>query len=63
MKLGAFFLLVSLITFGLEVQEIQGAVRPMQLLGTCTELCRGDWDCRPEEQCVSIGCSHVCATN
>ncbi|EDL15719.1 protein Wfdc21 precursor [Mus musculus] len=63
MKLGAFLLLVSLITLSLEVQELQAAVRPLQLLGTCAELCRGDWDCGPEEQCVSIGCSHICTTN
>ncbi|KAK7829968.1 hypothetical protein U0070_003423, partial [Myodes glareolus] len=33
MKLGAFLLLVSLVTFSLEVQELQAAVRPLQLLG------------------------------
>ncbi|XP_052050835.1 protein Wfdc21-like [Apodemus sylvaticus] len=63
MKLGAFLLLVSLVTLGLEVQEVQTAVRPLQLLGTCAELCNGDWDCAPGEQCVSIGCSSNCVTN
>ncbi|XP_021069736.1 protein Wfdc21 [Mus pahari] len=63
MKLGAFLLLVSLVTLSLEVQELQAAVRPLQLLGTCAELCSGDWDCGPGEQCVSIGCSHICSTN
>ncbi|CAO2644600.1 hypothetical protein LEMLEM_LOCUS27109 [Lemmus lemmus] len=33
MKLGAFLLLVSLVTLSLEVQELQAAVRPLQLLG------------------------------
>ncbi|MEJ1272309.1 HEAT repeat containing 6 [Cricetulus griseus] len=33
MKLGAFLLMVSLIAFSLEVQELQAAVRPLQLLG------------------------------
>ncbi|XP_055476529.1 protein Wfdc21-like [Psammomys obesus] len=120
MKLGALFLLVSLVALSLEVQELQAAVRPLQLLAlhllspllllenipalpgllflmnkkyclpsfepfecsgctlqdtcetllgfqrlkcTCAELCRGDWDCGPGEQCVSTGCSHVCTTN
>ncbi|KAF4012066.1 hypothetical protein G4228_004074 [Cervus hanglu yarkandensis] len=30
--------------------------------GTCVELCSGDWDCGPEERCVSNGCGHVCAS-
>lgn len=34
MKLGAVLLLVSLVTLSLEVQELQAAVRPLQLLGT-----------------------------
>nr|BAC81506.1 WDNM1-like protein [Rattus norvegicus] len=63
MKLGAFLLLVSLVTLSLKVQELQAAVRPLQLLGTCAELCSGDWDCGPGEQCVSTGCSNVCATS
>ncbi|XP_052612081.1 protein Wfdc21 [Peromyscus californicus insignis] len=63
MKLGAFLLLVSLVTLSLEVRELQAAVRPLQLLGTCAELCRGDWDCGPGEKCVSSGCSSICATN
>ncbi|XP_036053043.1 protein Wfdc21 [Onychomys torridus] len=63
MKLGAFLLLVSLVTLSLEVQELQAAVRPLQLLGTCAELCRGDWDCEPGEKCLSSGCSSICATN
>uniref|UniRef100_A0A4X2LFN6 WAP domain-containing protein n=1 Tax=Vombatus ursinus TaxID=29139 RepID=A0A4X2LFN6_VOMUR len=29
-------------------------------LGACVELCGGDWDCEPEERCVSNGCGHVC---
>ncbi|XP_005077123.1 protein Wfdc21 [Mesocricetus auratus] len=61
MKLGAFLLVVSLVTFSLEVQELQAAVRPLQLLGTCAELCKGDWDCAEGEQCVSNGCSNICA--
>ncbi|XP_051014111.1 protein Wfdc21-like [Acomys russatus] len=63
MKLGAFLFLVLLVTLSLEVQELQAAVRPLQLLGTCVELCKGDWDCEPGEQCVSNGCSHVCIMN
>ncbi|XP_041519851.1 protein Wfdc21-like [Microtus oregoni] len=63
MKLGAFLLLVSLVTLSLEVQELQAAVRPLHLLGACTELCRGDWDCAQGDQCVSTGCGHVCVTS
>lgn len=33
MKLGSFLLLVILITFTVEVQELLAAVRPQQLLG------------------------------
>ncbi|XP_020031881.1 protein Wfdc21-like [Castor canadensis] len=61
MKLRGFLLLLILITLSLEVQELQAAVRPLRLLGTCIELCHGDWDCGPGEQCVSNGCGHVCA--
>ncbi|KAM5272806.1 protein Wfdc21-like [Ctenodactylus gundi] len=63
MKLGDFLLLAALLTLSLGVQELQAAVRPFQLLGSCAELCRGDWDCEQGEQCVSSGCSHVCTTN
>uniref|UniRef100_A0A8C9A5U8 WAP domain-containing protein n=1 Tax=Prolemur simus TaxID=1328070 RepID=A0A8C9A5U8_PROSS len=62
MKLAAFLLLVILIAFSLQVQELQAAVRPLELLGTCVELCRGDWDCDPGEHCVSNGCGHICAS-
>uniref|UniRef100_A0A7N9D969 WAP domain-containing protein n=2 Tax=Cercopithecidae TaxID=9527 RepID=A0A7N9D969_MACFA len=60
MKLAAFLLLVILIIFSLEVQGLQAAVRPLRLLGTCVELCTGDWDCNPGEHCVSNGCGHEC---
>ncbi|CAH6775818.1 Wfdc21 [Phodopus roborovskii] len=63
MKLGAFLVMVSLIALSLEVQELQAAVRPLQLLGTCAELCKGDWDCGEGEQCISSGCSNICATS
>uniref|UniRef100_A0A8C2VN69 WAP four-disulfide core domain protein 18-like n=2 Tax=Chinchilla lanigera TaxID=34839 RepID=A0A8C2VN69_CHILA len=63
MKLGGLLLLVTLITLSLRVQELHTAVRPLQLLGTCAELCRGDWDCEPEEQCVSSGCSSICVAS
>ncbi|XP_004870732.1 protein Wfdc21-like [Heterocephalus glaber] len=63
MKLGSLLLLMILITLSLGVQELQAAVRPLQLLGTCAELCKGDWDCGPGEQCVSSGCSHTCAAS
>uniref|UniRef100_A0A9L0JZU2 WAP domain-containing protein n=1 Tax=Equus asinus TaxID=9793 RepID=A0A9L0JZU2_EQUAS len=62
MKLGGLLLLATLITLSLEVQELQAAVRPFQRLGTCVELCSGDWDCGPEERCVSNGCGHICAS-
>ncbi|XP_004412540.1 PREDICTED: WAP four-disulfide core domain protein 18-like [Odobenus rosmarus divergens] len=62
MKLGGFLLLVTLLTLSSEVQELQAAVRPLQLLGTCVELCNDDWDCDPGEHCVSNGCGHICAT-
>uniref|UniRef100_A0A667ISR5 WAP domain-containing protein n=1 Tax=Lynx canadensis TaxID=61383 RepID=A0A667ISR5_LYNCA len=60
MKVGGFLLLVMLITLSLEVQELQAAVRPLKLLGSCIEECSGDWDCDPDEHCVSNGCGHVC---
>ncbi|KAM5150903.1 protein Wfdc21-like [Callospermophilus lateralis] len=63
MKLGGFLLLVALIFLSLELQELQAAVRPLQLLGACAELCRGDWDCGPGEHCVSTGCGHDCASD
>uniref|UniRef100_A0A452RE61 WAP domain-containing protein n=1 Tax=Ursus americanus TaxID=9643 RepID=A0A452RE61_URSAM len=61
MKLGGFLLLVMLITLSSEVQQLQAAVRPLRLLGTCIELCSDDWDCDLGERCVSNGCGHVCA--
>uniref|UniRef100_M3YU78 WAP domain-containing protein n=1 Tax=Mustela putorius furo TaxID=9669 RepID=M3YU78_MUSPF len=61
MKLGGFLLLAMLLTLSSEVQELQAAVRPRQLLGTCIEVCSGDWDCDLGERCVSNGCGHVCA--
>ncbi|KAF6300139.1 hypothetical protein mRhiFer1_018360 [Rhinolophus ferrumequinum] len=60
MKFVGFFLLALLLTLSLEVQELQAAVRPLQLLGTCMELCRNDWDCAPWEICGSRGCNKVC---
>uniref|UniRef100_A0A5F9DEY7 WAP domain-containing protein n=1 Tax=Oryctolagus cuniculus TaxID=9986 RepID=A0A5F9DEY7_RABIT len=63
MNLGGFLLLVTLVTLSVEVQELQAAVRPLQLFGTCVELCSGDWDCGVGESCVSNGCGHVCATS
>ncbi|XP_012784089.2 protein Wfdc21-like [Ochotona princeps] len=60
MKLGGFLFLVALLTLSMEVQELQAAVRPLQLLGPCAELCRGDWDCEMGESCVSSGCGHIC---
>lgn len=38
MKLGAVLFLVSLITLSLEVQELQAAVRPLQLLGKSEQM-------------------------
>uniref|UniRef100_A0A673V1X6 WAP domain-containing protein n=1 Tax=Suricata suricatta TaxID=37032 RepID=A0A673V1X6_SURSU len=61
MKVGGFLFLVMLITLSLEVQELQAAVRPLRLLGSCVEACRGDWDCDLGERCVSNGCGHACA--
>uniref|UniRef100_A0A8D2BBV8 WAP domain-containing protein n=1 Tax=Sciurus vulgaris TaxID=55149 RepID=A0A8D2BBV8_SCIVU len=63
MKLGGFLLLVALIFLSLEVQELQAAVRPLQLLGSCAEHCRGDWDCGPGEHCRSIECGQTCASD
>ncbi|MBV96288.1 Protein Wfdc21, partial [Eschrichtius robustus] len=63
MKLGGFLLLVTLVVLSSEVQELQAAVRPYKLLGTCIELCSGDWDCGPEEHCVSNGCGHKCVSD
>ncbi|KAF0873121.1 WFD21 protein, partial [Crocuta crocuta] len=60
MKVGGFLFLVMLIILSLEVQELKAAVRPLQLLGDCINLCSGDWDCDPEERCVSNGCGHIC---
>ncbi|XP_003469515.1 protein Wfdc21-like [Cavia porcellus] len=60
MKLGGLLLLGTLITLSLVVQELQAAVRPLQLLGTCIDLCKSDWDCSPEEKCVIHECSHIC---
>ncbi|CAD7667487.1 unnamed protein product [Nyctereutes procyonoides] len=61
MKLGGFLLLVMLLTLSSEVQELQAAVRPLRLLGTCVELCTDDKDCDLGEHCVSNGCGHICA--
>uniref|UniRef100_A0A5F4W6J1 WAP domain-containing protein n=1 Tax=Callithrix jacchus TaxID=9483 RepID=A0A5F4W6J1_CALJA len=61
MKLAAFLLLVILIIFSLEVQELQAALRPREIYGICIERCSGDWDCDPGEHCISNGCGHVCA--
>ncbi|KAF6098134.1 hypothetical protein HJG60_020331 [Phyllostomus discolor] len=61
MKLAGFLLLVAVIILSLEVQEFQAAVIARQLLGTCVELCSGNWDCNPGERCVSNGCGHICA--
>ncbi|KAI5222732.1 Wap Four-Disulfide Core Domain Protein 3 [Manis pentadactyla] len=63
MKLGSFLLLVILITFTVEVQELLAAVRPQQLLGICANLCSGDWDCDPGEHCVSNGCGYDCVSD
>ncbi|XP_006154468.1 protein Wfdc21-like [Tupaia chinensis] len=60
MKLVGFLLLVTL-SLSLEVQELQAAVIPLNVLGICTELCGGDWDCGPDEHCISNGCGHICA--
>nr|KAF6459746.1 hypothetical protein HJG63_020661 [Rousettus aegyptiacus] len=63
MKLAGFLLLVFLITLSLEVLELQAAVRPLQFLGSCIELCRSDWDCDTGERCVSNGCGHICVSD
>lgn len=33
------------------------------IVGTCIELCSGDWDCDLGEHCVSTGCGHACAAD
>uniref|UniRef100_A0A8C3W3E8 WAP domain-containing protein n=1 Tax=Catagonus wagneri TaxID=51154 RepID=A0A8C3W3E8_9CETA len=63
MKLEGFFLLVALLMLSSDVQELQAAVRPVKLLGTCVELCSGDWDCGSGERCVSNGCGHICVSD
>nr|XP_040125053.1 protein Wfdc21-like [Ictidomys tridecemlineatus] len=76
MKLGGCLLLVALIFLSLELQELQAAVRPLQLLelqhsgkcpsvpegevGTCAELCSGDDSCPRGMKCCSNGCGHTC---
>uniref|UniRef100_A0A8D1G9D2 WAP domain-containing protein n=1 Tax=Sus scrofa TaxID=9823 RepID=A0A8D1G9D2_PIG len=63
MKLGGFLLLVALLTLSSEVQELQAAVRPVKFLGSCVDLCHGDWDCDSGERCVSNGCGHICVSD
>ncbi|XP_027718130.1 protein Wfdc21-like [Vombatus ursinus] len=59
MKLSSSLLfLLFLLTFTMDQQEAK--VISNSFLGACVELCGGDWDCEPEERCVSNGCGHVC---
>ncbi|XP_068946065.1 protein Wfdc21-like [Petaurus breviceps papuanus] len=54
---GLLFLLV-LITFNMD--QLEARVKENSLLGSCLELCDGDWDCEEHEECISNGCGHQC---
>ncbi|XP_020861228.1 protein Wfdc21-like [Phascolarctos cinereus] len=61
MKLSSGLLfLLFLLTFTMDQQEAK-VISKNSFSGGCVELCRGDWDCEPEEHCVSNGCSHICS--